>query len=188
MNRYASLAIYGILIIITGIVVLTVAYNPTYSIQYIVGIGMLLSATFAFVTAYQSRHIRVPLNYHALHAVGMVVYGFAILFFANNIESFFNITTFFLLYYGITEVIFCLQILMLKDNVSLQTDIIRLILGVFVALGAVFIISTTYFDYSKALTVSGIVFIISGINLILFKTVVKKLDKSKIAPELSQGV
>src|SRR4051812_45928375 len=105
IDRYKSLIIYAVLIILTGVVLTTLAYYPTRTIQYVVAAGMILSSVFAFLTAYECKSYQVPLKYHALHAGGFIVYGLVILFVATDLPKFFNITSFFLLYYGFTEII-----------------------------------------------------------------------------------
>ena len=109
MTKYQALTIYAILIMVTGFILMLLSIYPTRLIQYVVALGMLSSAVFAFLIAYKSKNMTIPLHYHRLHAIGMVIYGFAILFFANDVQKFLNITIFFLLYYGMTEMIFCFQ-------------------------------------------------------------------------------
>ena len=175
MNRYLSFTLYATIIILTGIIIMFLAYYPSNAVQYVVGIGMILSSLFAFNAAWQGTNLPIPLKYHGLHAGGLLLYGLAILFFATDIHRFFSITTFFLLYYGFIEMIFCFQLLMMK-KMSTQLILVRLFFGFGIALGAVLILSTSYIDNNLALLGAGVIFIISGINLIFFKTILKKLD------------
>ena len=55
--------------------------------------------------------------------------------------------------------------------------IYRLLIGFFIALGAVFVLATAYSDQNKALLAVGLVFVFSGVYLILFKTVLKRADQ-----------
>ena len=177
MNKYQSLTIYAILIMATGIVLMSLAYYPTRAIQYLVAFGMLLSACFAFFTAFKSEKLRVSLNYHVLHGFGMLVYGFFILFYGDTMEKFLSFTTFFLLYYGMAEIIFCFQLLTMKQrNISAQIIIYRLLIGFFIAMGAVYVVATKYSDSNKALLAAGAVFLFSGVYSIVFKTVLKRGD------------
>lgn len=175
MNKHQTLVAYGIIIMLSGICLVVFAFNPVQAIQYLVGIGMCLSAAVAFIASYQCRKLQVPSLYHALHGIGMGIYGICILFFANDLERFFTITTFYLLYYGVAEIIFCFQSLILKDEFIFRSFVTRLVIGTGIALGAVFIIATTYIDHKWALMATGIVFILSGIDIIPFKSVQKNL-------------
>ena len=178
MTRYQALTIYAALIIATGFVLILLAYYPVRAIQYIVAACMLLSAGFAFLTAYKSENMQIQLNYHYLHGIGMLTYGLAILFWAYTIENFFGITIFFLLYYAMAEMIFCFQLLMMRQKyIDDKIIIYRLLIGFFIALGAVFVLATAYSDQNKALLAVGAVFVFSGVYLILFKTVLKRADQ-----------
>ncbi|MEO6189803.1 MAG: hypothetical protein ABIO44_04940 [Saprospiraceae bacterium] len=178
MTRYQALTVYATLIIVTGLILMLLSIYPTRLIQYVVAFGMLSSAFFAFYTAYKSHDMQIPLHYHALHAIGMVVYGFAILFFANDIQRFFNITIFFLTFYGMAEMIFCFQLLMLRQKfISARIIGFRLLIGFFITTGAIFILATSFSDKKIALLASGAVFVFSGVFLIVFKSVLKKADK-----------
>ena len=60
-----------------------------------VAVGMFVSAVFAFIMAKKSKDFQIPLKYHGIHAIGMVVYGLAILFYATDIQRFIDILPFF---------------------------------------------------------------------------------------------
>jgi len=178
MTKYQALTIYAILVIATGIVLSSLAYYPIRAIQYIVALGIFSSAAFAFLTTYKSKNSQIPMNYHALHALGMVIYGLAILFWANDINTFFEITVFFLLYYGMTEIIFCFQLLMTKQwNINWHVMVFRFFVGFFIDIGAMYILAIHNVDENKALLASGAVFIFSGFSLLVFRTVLKRADK-----------
>ena len=168
MTRYQAVIIYGVLIVINGIILMALAYSPTRAIQYSIGLCMILAAVFAIISSSKSKDFQIPMKYHAIHAGGMMAYGLAIFFLAIDIELFFNITTFFLLYYGIVEIIFCLQLFILKTKIPLYVNVSRMIVGLAIALGAVFILAAADVNLSIALIASGITFLFSGIIIIIF--------------------
>lgn len=190
MDRNQSINIYAFLIILTGIILLLrgqysiINYdnyslaNSHYPVTYIVSVLMLLSAGFAAYTAFQSFDFKLALKYHALHAFALVVYGLAVLFFANNLQKFLDITTFFLLFYGVSEIVFGFQLLLMRQKtISSQIVVFRLLIGFFISLGAVSVLASFYSDPNSAVLISGVVFVFSGINLILFRTVQKAPEK-----------
>ena len=177
MTWYKSMSIYAFLIIATGLVLMSLAYFPSRAIQYLVAAGSLFSAVFAFLTAYHSKNMPIQTNYHWLHGFGMAVYGLAILFWADDIQKFTAITAFFLLYYGMSEMIFCFQLLMRNQKyISARVIGFRLLIGFFIAMGAVFTLATAYFDRNQSLLAAGAVFVFSGVYLLVFKSVVKRAD------------
>ena len=190
MTRFQSLTIYAILIIITGIILVLRGqwlvnsysnfslYVNHYPITYSVAFLMLISSAFALYTADKSRNFKPAFKYHGLHAIGMLVYALAVLFFVKDLQVFLNVTTFFLLYYGISEIVFCFQLLVLRqNNINSQTVFFRIVVGFLIALGAILVLAMFYTDPNKALLISGVVFIFSGINLMAFKTVQQRPEK-----------
>jgi len=177
MNRHQSLSLYTLLIIITGIAVMLLAFNPTKVIQYMVATGMTLGAVFAFITSAKCKHLKIPSTYHRLHGAGMFAYACAILFFAFDLNKFLLITSSFIVYYGIAETIFCFQLLMLKQkNIIPKVVVIRFILGCFIALGGILILTTSFFNLIDSLLTAGIVLIFIGINLFMFRSVLTRLN------------
>ena len=174
MTWYKSMTLYAFLIIATGVVLMALAYFPGRAIQYLVAAGILFSAVFAFLTAYHSQNMTIQTNYHWLHGFGMAIYGLTILFWANDIQKFSAITAFFLLYYGMAEMIFCFQLLMRNQKyISAQVIGFRLLIGFFIAIGAVFTLATAYFDRNQSLLAAGAVFVFSGVYLLVFKSVIQ---------------
>lgn len=180
MNRYDDLTIYSVLIIVVGLILSVLSFFPSEYIRYAVGIGILASAAFAFLTAYKSKDLQIPLKYHALHGIAMAIYGLAVLFYATDKDKFLHITTFFFLYYGIAETIFSLQILLMRlKNLNLNIVLTRLALGFVIALGAIMVLNIANVNENDndkwAYFAAGIIFIFSGVNLILFKVILHRL-------------
>ena len=178
MTRYHALFIYGLVMIITGVLVASLGANPLSMLQYIIATGMFLSSILAFYTAYACKNFQVPMKYHALHGVGMLILVAAILIYATNIEKFYLVTISFFYYYGMTEIVFCLQLLMFKDIINLKTLAIRCFIGFLVIIGAIAVSNISTGNPRMAISMIGIVFIFIGINVILYKTVLKRLEKT----------
>lgn len=176
MNRYHSLTIYGIIIVIIGISISLLSFNPSRIIQYNVAAGLFLSAVFAFITSYKSRRLLVPLKYHAFQGFGLLAYAITIIAYASTLETFLNATTYFLLFFGITEILGGLQLLMLGQKINLQIIIFRAITGFLTAFGAILILTTSYINPNNALLGSGIAFIFGGTGFILFAKLVRKIE------------
>lgn len=178
MTRFQTLTLYAFVIISIGILVVSLSFRPSQVIQYLVGFGMIFSALFSALTAYKCKYLNVPYTYHLLHSMGFAIYGIVIIFFAISSEKFLHYTSFFLLYYGITEIIFCFQITMLKrDNINFKMMIYRLLIGFLIGVGSFVIIIIATKNQRDGLLTSGIVMVFCGINLLLFRTVLKNFKQ-----------
>jgi hypothetical protein len=134
------------------------------------GITIAIASVFAFAAAV-SRHMKhVQFAYHGMHALAMVVYALAILFFGNTPEKLMAYTAFLLFFYGFSEIIFCNWLFNLKQKVVYTILVVRLILAL--ATG----IATVIGMYFPNLTVGifGAVFIMIGVNVILYVPIIKE--------------
>lgn len=144
-------------------------------------IPVLLSGIFACVTAFKFKADQIPLNYHAIHAIGLLLYGFSFRLLSNDATDFFRITVIYLLFYGIAELIFGLQMLLQKDRMLFRIIVIRMVIGFITALSAVglYISLDKYIDLTSAIKITGVLFIVGGLNLFFFKSVIFKLYKKE---------
>lgn len=177
MTRFQSQVIYGLLIFITGAVIAFLSNDPSRTIQYVVAIGIFLSAVFAFITAAKNKKSEIRLKYHELQGAGMVAYALAILIYASTFEKFITVTMAFLLYFGLTEIIFGFQLMDYKRKISITVIVLRMITGVLMAVGAVIILAIASIDKNMSLLVTGILIALSGINFILFANATRKLSE-----------
>lgn len=179
MNRFQSQVFYGVLIGVTGVFLLLLSYNPSRIIQYGVAAGMFLSCFFAFVSANKSKASEVPLKYNWLLGVGMFAYALAILIYASTFDRFIIITMGFLLYFGVADIIFGFGLLAYKKSIHLQVIVVKMIIGLLMAIGAVLIIGLAYFDKNISLLVAGSLIFLSGINFIMLADTVRKIASLK---------
>lgn len=177
MTKYVTLYIYALLMIISGIALIGLIESPFRLMLETFCTILILGAVFSGITSYKCNRNQVPMNYHALHGVGLLVYSIALLMFAQEQIQFFNITIFYLLYYGIAELIFGLQMLLQKDKMLFNIIAVRLIIGFVIAVTAVglYISLDHYINLMNANKLTGLLFILSGVNLFFFKTVLFKL-------------
>lgn len=174
MTWFQSQVMYGLLIVITGAIIAFLSYNPSRTIQYVVAAGLFLSAVFAFITAAKNKNAEIRLKYHELQGAGMFAYALAILIYASTFETFITITMAFLLYFGITEIIFGFQLMDYKRMISTSVIVLRMITGFLMAVGAVVILAVAFLDKNMSLLVAGILIALSGINFILFANATRK--------------
>ena len=175
MSQFQSQVVYGLLIVITGAIIAFLSNNPSHTIQYVVAGGIFLSAVFAFITAAKNKNTEIRLKYHGLQGAGMFAYALAILIFASTFEKFTTITMAFLLFFGITEIIFGFQLMDYKRRVGMPVIVLRMITGLLMTVGAVVILAIAFLDRNMSLLIAGILIALSGINFILFANATRRL-------------
>lgn len=177
MNRFQSQILYGALILVTGLIIALLSYNPSRTIQYGVAGGMLLASIFAFITASRSAGSEIPMRYNSLQGLGMLAYALAIFIYASTLERFIFVTMIFALYFGITEMIFGFQLMRYKTRISMAVIIFRMASGFILTIGAVLILTIAVLDKNASLLFTGLLIALSGINFIWFASLTKKLGQ-----------
>jgi uncharacterized membrane protein HdeD (DUF308 family) len=177
MTKYNALFMYAILLMISGFVLIGLVGSSFQLLSETFFFTIILSAIFASVTAFKCRPDQVPLNYHAIHSIGLALYGLSFLMLAKDKETFYLFTVFYLLYYGIAELIFGIQMLLQKDKMLFRIIAIRLIIGFVISITVIglYISLNKYIELDNAIKIIGVLFILAGVNLIFFKTVLKSL-------------
>ena len=176
MRKKIPLYLYGSLIIFAGIFIL-MSENSTFMIKKnTLGITLIAGAIFAFLTAYfrQGKHIQFA--YHELHALAILVYGLSILLFCNTIEKLISFTAFLFIFYTFSEIVFGLWLFNLAQQVIIKILVIRVVLGL--VIGILTIVSMRDSEYT--LLGFGVVFIMIGINVLLYEPVMKSNNRNII--------
>lgn len=169
MKKYFPIYLYGAIIILEGIFLLFVKNNDFNFIQSSTGILLTIAAIVAFVAAFSHKRKQVQFAYHEMHALAMLVYGISVLLFCNNIESFISYSAFLFIFYMFSEIILCSWLFNLGQKVEYTIIIIRVILGLVVGIGTIVIMNLTTFQLEGF----GILFILVGLNLVLYVPVMK---------------
>ena len=169
MNKHIPLYIYGSTIIFSGFFLLFSDNSMFDVIKFNMGIAFIFGAFFAFLTALSRQRKQVQFAYHEMHAVAMIVYAIAVLFFCNSLETMISYTTFLLFFYTFSEIIFCYWLFNLLEKVVFKVLAIRFLLGFAVGIGT--IAAMNYTEY--ALHIFGVVFILVGINVLYYVPAMK---------------
>lgn len=120
--------------------------------------------------------MQVRFKYHELHAAGMLVYGIAVLFFSATIAKFLNVTSFFLIYYGTAEMIYCIWLFNLKSQISLSGSYDPPQYRFCYILGSIVILTLYGNNQAAQLTGYGIVFLVMGIHILIYKPIMRTFE------------
>lgn len=176
MKKYFPIYLYGAIIILDGIFLQFTEYYTFNSIKLSLGISLTIGAILAFMAAFSQQRKQVQFAYHELHALAALVYGISILVFGNTFEKLIYFTAFLFIFYSFSEIIFCNWLFNLGQKVVFKIIIVRLLLGLATGFGT---IVTMYFS-SSTLVGFGILFIMVGINIMLYVPVLKGKDQSEL--------
>lgn len=168
MDRHQSHHFYGLIVALTGVFISFLSSSPSRPLQYILAIGMFMAAIFAFLSAARHDESEIPVKSNLLHGVGTLLYGLAILFFGTSFDRFATITYIFLIYFGVTELIFGSLLYSHRHKIPLPMIFVRVFVGFCTAIGAGVVMFEGVLDEGTSLLIAGILLIISGINFMLY--------------------
>jgi uncharacterized membrane protein HdeD (DUF308 family) len=176
MNKFISTYPYGAIIVLAGVFLLFSAYVSFNAIKLTLGISLIIGAIFAILTALSRKRKQASFQYHEMHALAMLVYGVSVLLFANTLETLTNFSIFLFFFYAFSEIIFCLWIFHLENKVDYKIVLVRVSLGLLVGVGTIVI--KHYYNINDAIALPGygILFMIIGINILLYIPIMKKMN------------
>lgn len=174
MKNYLAIYIYGAIIVFVGLFVLFSDRSSFLTLRTAVGVTLAIGGLFAFLAAMSNKTKQVQFAYHEMHAMVILAYGLSLLIFCKTIEQFDSFTVFLFVLYSVSEITFCSWLFNLRQQVVLKVIIIRTLLGLLVGIGTV--IAMQNVDYT--LLIYGILFVMIGINIMLYIPVMKRVNES----------
>ena len=175
MKKQLPIYLYGAISILVGIFLLFSADRSFNNIKLTLGISLTIGALFSFISAWSSRKSNVEFAYHEMHALAMIVYGAYILFFCKSLEMLTSLTAFLFFFYAFSEIIFCNRVFELASRVINKIVIVRLLLALAIGVGTMLAMNAS----EITLEGFGILFVLVGINIILYAPVMKSIKYSK---------
>jgi uncharacterized membrane protein HdeD (DUF308 family) len=155
--------------ILVGVFLLFSENSSFQIIKITLGISLIVGAIFAFITAFSRQRQEVQFAYHEMHALAMLVYGISLILLCNSTEKLISFTAFLFIFYALSEIIFCNWLFNLAQKVVFKIVAIRALLGLLIGIGTVVAMNYTEFT----IQIFGAMFILVGINIILYVPVMK---------------
>ncbi|MFT4803580.1 MAG: uncharacterized membrane protein HdeD (DUF308 family) [Cyclobacteriaceae bacterium] len=176
MKKHLPILLYGAIAIFVGIFLLLSDYSSFNVLKLTLGISLIIGAISSFVGAYSSHRGQVAFAYHQMHALATIVYGVSILVFGSSLERLISITALFFFFYAFSEIILCLRLFELATKVVYKIAALRFILGLAIGLGTVVAMHFSKFTLEGF----GVLFVILGVNIMLYAPVMKVGNNDKI--------
>lgn len=169
MKKHLPIYVYGSIIILVGIFLLFPENTSFQIIKTTIGISLIVGAIFAFITAFSRQRKQVQFAYHEMHALVMLVYGISLLLLCDSTDKLIAFTAFLFVFYAFSEIIFCNWLFNLAQKVVFKIVALRALFGLAIGIGTVVAINNS----EITLQLFGLLFIMVGINIILYIPVMK---------------
>jgi uncharacterized membrane protein HdeD (DUF308 family) len=176
MKKNIPIYLYGAIIILEGIFLIFSEYNTFKIIKLTTGVSLIVSAIVAFIVVFSRQKKQVQFAYHLMHALAMLVFGISILMFCNTFEKLVSFTSFLFFFYSFSEIIFCFWLFNLGQKIVYKIIIVRFLLGLAIGIGTLVAMNFSTFTLEGF----GILFIMMGINIMLYVPVMKVKESNEI--------
>jgi hypothetical protein len=176
MKKNIPIYLYGAIIILEGIFLILSGHNTFKIIKLTTGVSIIISALVAFIVVISRQKKQVQYAYHLMHALALLVFGISILLFCNSFEKLITFTSFLFFFYSFSEIIFSFWLFNLGQKVVYKIIIVRFLLGLAIGIGTIVAMNFSTFT----MEVFGILFIMVGINIILYVPVMKAKESNEI--------
>lgn len=181
MKNPIPLYVYGLLLSFAGIFLFCKLYDSFGVLKLTLGIGVLVGSFFAFITAITNNKRKGHFAYHEIHALTLLAFGIAILFFCDSLVTLIHYTTFLFFFYSFSEIIFCIWLFNLRQHVVYSIIFARLIIGMLTGIGTVIAMYYVGFEKETVIMIFGVLFIAIGVNVILYLPVMKRINQPESA-------
>lgn len=167
MTRYYFQAMYGSLLATTAIIMAVLSFSPSQIMQYVTAAGLMTASAFALITAYKSKNREIQQKHNLLQSFGMFGHGFTIFLMGSSLSQFIMINLAFLVYFGITEILFAFELSSYKRKMNRSVVGFKMGNGLLVAIGAVVAFGTSHYNQTAALLVTSGITLLMGIGFVL---------------------
>jgi hypothetical protein len=166
MNIKKGVLLIGLLMLVSGLLVVVVSNNPPELIRYVIAASALVSGVFAIRISQRVETYKLSMKYIWLEGGAMILYAIAVAFFAGNVTYFINATGLFLLVFAVVEFAIVLQVLGNVAKPQFKRVLDKLAMMVIAAVGAVFILTAAEMSNSVALLIVGLITAAIGVGYI----------------------
>lgn len=175
MKKTANLNLAGSSLILSGIIMLLFEKIGVANAKLIIPLLFAIAGVFSMVFSGANKHIRIASQFHMIQGIGLLVFAIVIAFLPNSLESFLMYFTYFVLVFGLFEIMFAFFVMNSKETIPKNILIVRMLGGFVTSIGAVILLLTTITDKYDGLTAAGVLTILIGIANIIFASKVKKI-------------
>lgn len=174
MNNTKYLGISGMLMIIAGALVMFSENIGVGTSKILVPLTLGGSGIFALLFSRANPQHKIAKQFHFIQGAGMIIFSLVIISMANSLERFLQIVSFFLLAYGLFELMFSFSVLSSKFKIDKSILITRLLVGALNFIGAFVLIMAIFQDLKQGISIAGVLIALGGIGFLLFSKRISK--------------
>ena len=174
MNRLSYLSLSGVLMIVAGAIIIFSETIGVGTSKVLVPLSLVLSGIYALLFSKANAQHKIAKQFHFLQGVGMITFAAIITFLAKDLQGLLQIISFFLLVYGLFELIFAFSVLSSNFKINMSILMTRLVTGGVTLVGAFILFMSMLDDLNQGLMIAGILIAIGGLGFLIFSRKISK--------------
>ncbi len=174
MTKLVNLILAGICIILAGIAIIITESIGVHIAKIIIPLLFMLSGIFSIRYSIVNKDLEILSKFHLINGIGLLIFATVIAFLPDDLSSFLMYVTYFMLMYGLLEIVFPFSALNSKNKIMKELLIFIIIVGFAVSIGAIIILFTTLFNQDSGLMIAGILTLLIGLSNIIYVNKIKR--------------
>ena len=174
MNKTIYLTLSGLFMFSAGLILL---FSTTIGVgisKIMVPLFFFVSGILAFMFSRANGQHKIAKTFHLLQGVGLMTFAVIIAIWPDTLTMFLKITTYFVMVYGLFELMFAFSVLRSSYKLDVSILITRLLVGLVNLVGSFILFMALWKSTGLGLQVAGFLIVLGGIGFMRFASRVKK--------------
>ena len=168
MNKLIYLTLGGVAMLFAGITLLLSTSIGVGTSKILVPLFLLISGLLVFIFSQVNGQHKVAKTFHFLQGAGLMTFAALIAIWPDTLDMLLKLTTYFIMVYGLFEIMFTFSVLRSSFKVNKSILITRLLVGAINFIGSFVLFLSLLKSTSSGLNVAGFLIVLGGLGFILF--------------------
>lgn len=174
MKKTFYLALSGQLLIASGLILFFSDKIDIDISKKLVPVFMLLAGVCTLLFSNYDKLPKIAKQYHAIQGIGFMIYAVIILVLITSLSGFLLTTIYFIIMFGMFELLFAFGVLNSKHTINKEILMSRILAGVMNLVGGFILLMMTFEDEKKGLLFASILVAIGGVSMLIFSSKISK--------------
>lgn len=177
MNKIFYLAFSGLIMLAAGILLyLSDGLLGIENAKIIIPALFIASGVSAIIFSGYDKLPKIAKKYHIAQGAGLIVFAVCMATIPESLKSFLMVVSYFVLMYGLFEIIFTFGVLGSNHKINKRIMMSRIVAGVLNLIGGFVLVLTSLKDEATGLTIASILIIIAGASIAIFAFRLRKME------------
>lgn len=176
MNKTIYLTLSGLFMLATGLTLLLSTSIGVATSKILVPLFLFVSGVMAFLFSQVNGQHKIAKTFHLLQGLGLMSFAIIIAILPDTLDMFLKITSYFIMVYGLFELMFAFSVL--RSSFILDKSILmtRLMVGLINFIGSFVLFMSLLKSTSSGLSVAGFLIVLGSIGFIIFANRINKVQ------------